>query len=298
MTRCSAGSSTSLSTCPRPIAICGPGQRKKGTSLPTAAAASYRSLGERSSANSRSSATSVAAASELPPPSPPPAGTRFSMVTRTSNVRPSRSSSSRTIFAARLSAPGATSHATSSPAPGVLSTVTWSASVTGTMSEAISWNPSGRTGPTSSARLSLAGAATSTLPGPCSLPIVMPTPLPVPAPSAAANVSHCGGVSSSGRAASPRPSAPSPARTSSRLTVVPACAAPPSEFESVLRRCPNARRTRCATLAYSSGPGASSARANETKLDSTRGRGRNAEADTGRDFCSRQASCVSTETDE
>ncbi len=85
------------------------------------------------------------------------------MLRRTSKVRSSRRSSSRTALAARLSSPGATSHSTARPAPGGAGlAVTRSASVTGSIGEKISWKPSERTGPTSRPRLILAGAATST----------------------------------------------------------------------------------------------------------------------------------------
>ena len=60
-----------------------------------------------------------------------------------------------------------------------------------------------------------------------------------------ANVLHSGGESSSGRADAPSESAER-RRTSSRDSVTPPCAAPVSVLVSILRRCPKARRTRCA----------------------------------------------------
>ncbi len=114
----------------------------------------------RTAARRRSSA---AAASELPPPRPAAAGTRLAMLRLTSKVRSRRRSSSRTTLAARLSSPGATAHSTARPAPaGAGLAVTRSASVTGSIGEKISRNPSERRGPTSRPRLILAGAATST----------------------------------------------------------------------------------------------------------------------------------------
>ncbi len=86
----SAASSSGSSTVPSPRASFGPGERKNGTSAPSAAASSCRRASASGSSSVSFASRSAAAASELPPPRPAATGICFSIVTRQRGSRARR----------------------------------------------------------------------------------------------------------------------------------------------------------------------------------------------------------------
>ena len=184
---------------PRPAAIAGLPAKNQGTSLPMPAPISARRAIGQSSPQTTAAARRMAAASLEPPPRPAPEGT--SLVSSTSRPRSIPAAAARRCAArtTRFESSAGTSRQRTAPAgwasrppkrtrsrtPGEsrARTTSRSASDTGTMSDSISWNPSGRRARIASDRLSLAGAAITMAAGSSAI-----RPMPTGRPSIAAEI--------------------------------------------------------------------------------------------------------------
>ena len=158
--------------------MAGPPAKNQGTSLPIwAPSAASRSV-DQSIPHTSAAALMTAAASLDPPPSPAPEGICLTRTMSRPRSTPASAARSRAARTTRFVSSAGTSRRNTAPAacaslppnwtesrmPGVsrAPTTSLSARDTGTISDSMAWNRSGRRARTASERLSLAGAETST----------------------------------------------------------------------------------------------------------------------------------------